>query len=70
MTEFVDVEVYVVLGAPPEKQQINKGKVKSFREGDSSGKAGAPRYCVVEFTDETKKMIKGTEADVRARLGR
>jgi hypothetical protein len=70
MASFVEAEVFVVLSQPPEKQQIDKDKVQSIREGDSSGQAGMPHYCVVTFTDGSEKKIKGRQHDVRALFGR
>lgn len=70
MATFVEVEEFTVLGAAPQKIQIDKDQVTTIKEGDSSGKGWAPRYCIVTFHDGSSKKIKGTEVDLKAIIGK
>lgn len=55
---------------PPDDVSVDETRVISIRTGDSSGKRGAPEYCVVTFDDETELNAAGTEVEVRRLLRR
>jgi hypothetical protein len=70
MADLVEVDVFIVLSAEPEKQSLDPDEVQMIKKGDSSGLAGGPDYCIVTLKGGKQLKVKGTETEVRKRVGK